>query len=92
MIELIWFARLTKAIALVLGVFIVYLAYTGYKRNNSRPLQFVALGFSLITLGTVIEGLLYELLGQELILAISVGTIITVFGFLTIIFSIYSVK
>ena len=92
MIELIWLARATKAIALLLGAFIVYLAYRGYRRNNSKPLRFVALGFSLITTGTVLEGLFYEILGQELLAAIAVGTAVTVVGFLTIIYSIYSVK
>ena len=92
MVELIWLARATKAIALLLGAFIVYLAYKGYKRNNSKPMEFVALGFSLITAGTVLEGLFYEILGQELLAAIAVGTGVTVVGFLTIIYSIYSVK
>lgn len=31
----------------VLGVFIAYLAYRGYRRNRSRPMLFVAVGFAL---------------------------------------------
>lgn len=31
----------------VLGVFISYLAYRGYRRNRSRPMLFVSLGFAL---------------------------------------------
>lgn len=31
----------------VLGVFIAYLAYRGYRRNQSRPMLFVSLGFVL---------------------------------------------
>lgn len=30
-----------------LGVFIAYLAYRGYRRNRSRPMLFVSLGFAL---------------------------------------------
>ncbi|KTG09038.1 hypothetical protein AUR64_14645 [Haloprofundus marisrubri] len=30
-----------------LGVFIAYLAYRGYQRNQSRPMLFVSLGFVL---------------------------------------------
>ncbi len=30
-----------------LGVFIAYLAYRGYRRNDSRPMLFVSLGFAL---------------------------------------------
>jgi hypothetical protein len=87
-----WFATITKGAALVLGVFIVYLAYTGFRRNRSRPLLFVTIGFALITGGTVAEGILYVLLGSQLLAAITAGTAITVLGFAVIIYSIYVVK
>ena len=90
--SLFWFATATKLVALVLGAFIVYLAYVGYKRNASKPLLYAGLGFALITLGTVAEGILYVLLGSELLVATGIGTVVTILGFITIIFSIYSTK
>jgi len=89
---LFWFATLTKLVALALGAFIVYLAYVGYKRNASKPLLYASIGFALITLGTIAEGTLYVLLGTELLVATGIGTIVTILGFITIIFSIYSTK
>ena len=50
--EVFWIASIVKVIALFLGAFIVYLAYKGYRRNASKPLLYVALGFGLITAGT----------------------------------------
>jgi hypothetical protein len=70
--------------ALILGAFIVYLAYRGFRRNRSRPLLYVAVGFALITAGTIAEGLLYVIIGSELLTAIATGTAITVLGFLAI--------
>jgi len=90
--ELFWFATATKIIALVLGAFIVYLAYRGYRRNRSQPLLYVAFGFALITAGTIAEGILFVIFGSELLAAIAVGTAITVLGFMAIIFSIYSAR
>jgi uncharacterized membrane protein (DUF441 family) len=90
--ELFWFTTAAKIIALVLGAFIVYLAYRGFRRNRSRPLFYVAVGFALITGGTLAEGLLYVIIQTELLAAIAVGTAITVLGFVAIIYSIYSVK
>jgi hypothetical protein len=90
--EIFWFATVVKVIALILGAFIVYLAYKGYRRNASRPLLYVAFGFGLITAGTIVEGILYVLLGSELLGAIATGTAIMIFGFIAIIYSIYSVK
>jgi len=89
---LFWFTTVTKIVALVLGAFIVYLAYTGFRRNRSKPLFYVAVGFALITLGTLTEGLLYVIIQSELLTAIAVGTVITVLGFVSIIYSIYSGK
>jgi hypothetical protein len=83
---------LTKVAALFLGGFIVYLAYRGYKRNASRPLLYAALGFCLITAGTITEGILYVLIGSDLLAAIAIGTMVTVLGFVAIIYSIYSTK
>ena len=90
--SLFWFATATKVIALALGAFIVYLAYMGYRRNASKPLLYVALGFALITAGTVTEGILYVLLRTDLLVATASGTIFTIVGFIAIIYSIYSTK
>jgi len=90
--QLFWFATVTKVAALLLGAFIVYLAYKGYRRNRSRPLLYVAIGFALITAGTIAEGLLYVILGSALLVAITAGTAVTVLGFAAILYSIYAAK
>ena len=36
-----------EMVGAALGVFIAYLAYRGYRRNQSRPMLFVSLGFAL---------------------------------------------
>ena len=90
--EMDWVVTVIKLVALVLGTFIVYLAYKGYKRNISKPLLYVALGFALITAATVVEGILYVIIGSDLLVALFISTIITVVGFVAIIYSVYSVK
>ena len=62
--EMDWLVTVIKLVALVLGTFIVYLAYKGYRRNASKPLLYVALGFALITAATMVEGILYVIVGQ----------------------------
>ncbi len=94
---LFWFTTATKLLALILGAFIVYLAYRGFRRNRSRPLFYVSVGFALITLGTLVEGILYVVVGSvasltDLLTAMAVGTVVTVLGFFVIIYSIYAVK
>ena len=87
-----WITTIIKMVALILGTFIVYLAYKGYKRNSSKPLLYVSLGFALITAGTVVEGILYVVFISDLLVAIIAGTAVTVIGLIAIIYSIYSVK
>lgn len=90
--EMDWIVTVIKLVALVLGIFIVYLAYKGYRRNNSKPLLYAAFGFALITAATIVEGILYVIIGSDLLVALFISTIITVMGFVAIIYSVYSVK
>lgn len=36
-----------ELVGALLGVFIAYLAFQGYRRNRSRPMLFVSIGFAL---------------------------------------------
>lgn len=90
--EMDWFVTVIKFLAVVLGTFIVYLAYKGYRRNASKPLLYVALGFALITTATMVEGILYVIVESDLLVALLASTLITVIGFIAIIYSVYSAK
>jgi len=90
--QLFWITSIMRVIALFLGAFIVYLAYRGYRRNASKPLLYVALGFAFITAGTLLEGIMFVVLGSDILTAIAVGGVLTVIGFVAIIYSIYAVK
>jgi len=91
-VEMDWMVTVVKLVALVLGTFIVYLAYKGYSRNASKPLLYVALGFAFITAATIVEGITYAIIGSDVLLALLISTVITVIGFVAIIYSVYAVK
>lgn len=40
-------AQVGQVLTAVLGLLIAYTAYKGYRRNDSRPMFFIALGFAL---------------------------------------------
>ncbi|WP_236039476.1 DUF7521 family protein [Haloarcula salinisoli] len=40
--------NLYEMVGAVLGLFIAYQAYRGYRRNDSRPMLFIALGFGIM--------------------------------------------
>jgi Kef-type K+ transport system membrane component KefB len=44
-----WFVFLVTAATVLLGLYISYQAYRGYRRNRSRPMLFLAAGLMLLT-------------------------------------------
>jgi len=52
----------------------------------------VALGFACITAGTLLEGLMFVILGSDILAAITIEGVLTVIGFGAIIYSIYAAK
>lgn len=53
-------------IASGLGLIIVFQAYRGYRRNDSRPMLLLAVGFTLLTLGPFVLSLLVTAVAQSL--------------------------
>ena len=41
------FVQATDVLSAVIGLFIAYQAYRGYRRNDSRPMLVIAVGFAL---------------------------------------------
>ena len=52
--------------AMVLGLFIVFQAYRGYRRNRSRRMLFLALGLALLTVVPFALSLVATFAGQRL--------------------------
>ena len=42
------FLQAYEMVGAALGLFIAYLAYRGYRRNDSRPMLYLAIGFGII--------------------------------------------
>ena len=78
-----------KLVTMVLGFLIAYQAYRGYRRNNSRPLLYVAIGFVFISFGAVIEGILFDVVGFTLSDSGTVATIIVAVGMLSVLYALY---
>ena len=78
-----------KLVTMVLGFLIAYQAYRGYRRSNSRPMLYVAIGFVFISFGAVIEGLLFDVVGLTLSDSGTVATIIVAVGMLCVLYALY---
>ena len=80
---------IAKLVTMLLGFLIAYQAYRGYRRNDSQPMFYVAVGFIFISFGAVIEGILFDLIGLSLLDAGTVATIIVAVGMLSVLYALY---
>lgn len=78
-----------KFIVLFLGLFIATAAYRGYRRHKSTAMLYLAIGFALISIGTALEGLLFELTNLDIFVAGAIQTIVSATGMLVILYSLY---
>jgi hypothetical protein len=80
-----------KAITLALGGLISYLSYRAYRRTNAGPLWYLAIGFGVVTLGSLAAGVFDQFLasvGRSSALIVESG--LTAIGFAIITYSLYS--
>ena len=78
-----------KTLTLILGAAIAYLAYKAYSRTGARPLRFLAYGFGFVTLGSLLAGVIDQVLQLGFRLGQLVETALVTVGFAIILYSLY---
>ncbi len=81
--------QIIKVVTVAIGVWVVRLMLIGHRREKSQSMLFLAIGFLLITVGTIIEGILFEFFGYSLLTVNIVGSIVTLGGLISVVYSIY---
>ncbi len=80
---------IAKLVTVALGLLITYQAYRGYRVHGSEPMLYVAIGFLFISVGAVIEGVLFDVVGLSIFLAGTIQTAIVAVGMVIILYSLY---
>jgi len=77
-------------LSVIIGVFIAYQAYRGYRRNDSRPMLFIALGFVLVLAVPFCIFLIYGLFpGMSVTVVIITSQVSQVGGLLAILYALW---
>jgi hypothetical protein len=84
--------RAAQALVLVFGVVIVYFATKSYRRTKSRSMLLLAVGFALASIGSVVGGIAFELMGADLATADALQALAQALGFLIIVLSLAVAK
>nr|WP_267164506.1 hypothetical protein [Halovenus salina] len=79
---------LAKFVTLALSLAVAYLAFHGYRRNQSEPMLYVSVGFVFIGAGAICEGLIHLTLGTSIVSAGLIQAAIVSSGMLFVLVSL----
>ena len=80
-------------IAIVInGLIIAYLCYKAYKREKLVEFTLLTIAFTLITVGILIEGILFEFFRMSLVDVHTFESLVTAVGYIIILYAIYRIR
>lgn len=80
---------LAKIVVVLLGLFIAFQGLRAFQRENNVRMLFLAAGFVFVSVGSVLEGVLYDVLQFSVFVAGMVQTVFVAVGMLLILYSLY---
>lgn len=89
-VGIITLVSLVKTGILLLGGFVTLMSYRAYRRTEDRGLLLLTVGFGIITLGTFLAGVVYNVLDVELADGILLEGLLILVGFAVIAYSLLS--
>ncbi|RDI70901.1 DUF7521 family protein [Halopelagius longus] len=80
---------IVKTGILILGGLITYFSFKAYRRTRSPALRALAIGFSVVTFGALIAGVIDTFLDVSLAMGVLIDSALTFIGFAVITYSLY---
>lgn len=77
-----------RIVVLFLGLSIAFLSYRAYRRTESKYLGHAAIGFTIVSLGVFVEGVLYEFLDWGIVTVHIVESSLVAIGFAVLLYSL----
>lgn len=90
-IQLIYLVA-ARLLVLILGATITVISFKAYRRMRSKTMLTISLAFVMITLGPLVEGVLFEFFNFNLVDAHTVESSIVLLGFITLIYALTRVR
>jgi len=79
-----------KTVSLILGAMITYFSFKAYRRTGARALGLLSVGFGVVTLGSLLAGVMDRLLQVPSNWALTAESGLTAVGFAIIVYSLYT--
>lgn len=81
---------IAKLVVVGLGFAIALQAFRSYRRGNGPPMLYVAIGFVFISVGSVLEGFLFELDVVTIFQAGAIQSLVSAIGMAFVLYSLYA--
>jgi len=79
-----------KTVTLLLGGLVTYFASKAWRRTGSPALRSLAIGFGIVTLGSLLAGVADQVLAMDRTFATLTESALTAVGFAVIVYSLYA--
>ena len=90
--QIIWYISIVEILSLFIALVLVLLAFGGYRKTGSRTMLSAAVGFAMLGVASLVEGLLYDVLGVPLENAHAFRSTLTALGLVVLLYSIYKTR
>ena len=84
--------RIFEGTALIVGLTITYFALMAHRRSKQVSMLIIAISFLLLTTAGIAEGVLFEVLKYDILLAQAVRSAIALAGLLGILYATLNIK
>jgi uncharacterized membrane protein len=91
-VEILWYITIVEILSLFIALVLVVLAYGGYRKTRSRAMLSAAVGFAMLGMASLVEGLLYDVLDVPLEDAHAFRSTLTALGLVILLYSIYKTR
>lgn len=83
---------ISEVAIVVMGGLLVYVSARAYRRDRSRSMLAMSLGFAVIVVGSVIEEVFLEVLQYQLVEAHTLENLVVAVGLMILVYSIYGAR
>lgn len=90
--QIIWYISIVEILSLIIALVLVALAYGGYRKSGNRTMLSAAVGFAMLGVASLVEGLLYDIVGLSLEDAHAFRSTLTALGLVILLYSIHKTR
>ena len=86
------YLTVAQALILAFGAIVVFYSARAYRRTKTKAMLLLSVGFGFVTVGAAIAGVLFNLLGVDLVSVVTVQAFSQAVGFFIIVYSLTRTK